>query len=167
MFAAASRSAADSSNGRSRSLRIRFSHWKTVASAAGCSWSNSAVEVLGGRKLGRVVERLQELGERVGCAEAIGQLGEPLRDARASDPCARVSDACDSRSTNADAAEMPADQQVDHQRVEVLDHLGPHRRVGLRLEDVEQRGDDVRAQILLVLARDLALQVLDLRSSRK
>ena len=57
--------------------------------------------------------------------------------------------------------EVSGAQEVRNEVLEDRDQLGPHRTVALELEQVEQHRQHVAAQILRVLALDLASEVVD------
>src|SRR5207237_10841783 len=61
-----------------------------------------------------------------------------------------------------DAAKVPCREKVYQRRIEYAKNLLTDAGIPLLLEDVEQRRRHARAKILLVLAADLAVEVLDL-----
>src|SRR6185437_13193271 len=109
----------------------------------------------------RVVERLQQLRQRVGRAQTIGKLAQHAAMRRR-----HVGRPVECGTPFAQQVRHPAkvrgSQQVDHERVDALDDFRAYRAVDLQLEDVEQHRCHVRAKILTVFPGDLGVEIFDL-----
>src|SRR5205823_5644287 len=109
----------------------------------------------------RLVERLQQLRQRVALRQAAGQ---PLqRLAMLRDDLARaLQDGPRFAENVGDGAEVAGAQQIGDEVLDDRNQLGADRPVCLQLEQVEEHREDVATQVLGVLAIDILLEVLDL-----
>ena len=152
----ARRSAAASSSGRSFSFCDLRHPLNTVASAVGRSWSNSSASSSCGGSVGVSSSAWRS------CDSASGALSRSGA-ARAASRCSAVTvgRALDRDLRFAqqigDAAEVPGGEQVDHHGLQM--RRSPRRessRPSCASKMSSSTRDDVRAQVLLVLALDLA-----------